>query len=109
MNQAEILQMQEELKHEEEVLKEKKRLLLKEQKNLTEALKDSIRETFGKRLRTARKKAGLTQVQISQELNIIQKSFSQYETGRTAPSMSTLVALAKKLNVSVDWLLGLSD
>ncbi len=101
--------MQEELKHEEEVLKEKKRLLLKEQKTLTNASKDSIRETFRERLRTARKFKGYTGVELAKWLGISQTSYSEYERGKTEPPFATLVALAKKLNISVDWLLGLSD
>lgn len=66
-------------------------------------------ETFRQRLRTARKWKGITGNNLAEFLRISQKSFSQYETGRAAPSMPTLVILAKKLNVSLDWLLGLQD
>ena len=72
-------------------------------------LKLQVQSEFGERLRIARKKAGYTQVQTAQFLSITQISYSQYETGRTAPPLSTIWLLARKFNVSADWLLALSE
>lgn len=72
-------------------------------------IKSLTSEIFRQRLRTARKAKGFTGTYLADYLRIHQRSYSQYETGRAAPSMSTLAILARKLNVSVDWLLGLTD
>ncbi len=64
---------------------------------------------FSERLKKLRKESGYTQVQISENLNIRQQSYLRYETGQGEPSLETLVKLAKLLDVSTDYLLGLSD
>ena len=64
---------------------------------------------FSERLKKLRKESGYTQVQISENLNISQQSYLRYETGQGEPSLETLVKLAKLLDVSTDYLLGLSD
>lgn len=72
-------------------------------------LKDAVQVRFGDKLRQARKAAGYTQVKIAEYLNITQISYSQYETGRATPPLSTIWLLARKFKVSADWLLCLKD
>ena len=64
---------------------------------------------IGLRLRKIRKQLKLTQEDISNELNIPQSNVSLYEQGKNAPSLNYLVAFAKRCNVSIDYLLGVSD
>lgn len=59
---------------------------------------------FGARLRAARKKKKLTQIQIAGILNVTQTTYSSYENGTREPSMWTLRRLSKMLDVSLSWL-----
>ena len=49
------------------------------------------------------------QVQLAKEANISKQCISDYKTGKSTPSIDTLFLLCKSLNVSADYLLGLSD
>ena len=64
---------------------------------------------FAQRLRDLRLQKGLKQSEIAEKLNISFKTLSAYETGRAQPSMDMLERIAAFFNVSVDYLLGLSD
>lgn len=64
---------------------------------------------FNERLKEIRIKKNLTQEEFAKLLNISPSSISLYETGNREPSLSTLVNIAKILDVSTDYLLGLSD
>ena len=57
-------------------------------------LKDNIR-----RMRTALK---LTQKQIADTLGIDRSTFTYYETGKSNPSIETILQIAKIFNVSID-------
>ncbi len=62
---------------------------------------------FGQRLRLARKRAGMSQQSLVDQLTVklTVQSISKYENGRMLPSSSVLVALAKALDVSLDFLM----
>ncbi len=53
-------------------------------------------------LRTLRLKAGYTQQNIADALNINRSTYTYYETGKTTPDIHTLKALAQILNVPVN-------
>lgn len=61
------------------------------------------------RLRELRRRTGLTQVDLANELNISQSALSTYETGRINIDNDTLVKMARYFNVSVDELLGIDN
>lgn len=61
------------------------------------------------RLRFAREGRGISQRELSKICGIAQNLISRYESGLTDPSASTLARIAYELNVSTDYLLGLSD
>lgn len=65
-------------------------------------------ETFAVRLRRTRKELGLTQKEVAARIKKCKSEISQYETG-TLPSFWNLCELARALNVSLDWLCGLTD
>lgn len=64
---------------------------------------------IGPRLRFARTSAGLTQKELSDRAGIINRNYSKYETGETYPPPDVMVRLCQVLDVSSDFLLGLSD
>lgn len=53
----------------------------------------------------ARAGAGLGQQEVAEALGLSQASISDYERGRRRPNLATLLALARLLEVSADWLL----
>ncbi len=62
-----------------------------------------------KRIRSLRQDHDYTQKQIADLLNIAQTTYSDYEHGRAAISVDSLIKLAKFYHVSLDYLVGLSD
>ena len=63
-------------------------------------------EIFRQRLREERKKAGYTQEEMGQLLNITQSAYALYETGKTQPSLETATKIADILKISLDYLVG---
>lgn len=64
---------------------------------------------YYKRIRDLREDNDLTQKEIAGYLNMKQPQYHRYESGdRDVPS-EVLIALSKKYNVSVDYILGLTD
>ena len=61
------------------------------------------------RLQECRVKAGYTQESLATELGIEKKQISRWETGSTIPGADRLAQIATLLNVSTDYILGLSD
>ena len=64
---------------------------------------------FSDRLVFARKKSGLTQQDIADHFNLTRSAYSAWEVGRNEPSFEILAQLCKKLEVSADYLIGLTD
>ena len=67
------------------------------------------KEVMGSRIRAARHVSPLTMEEIALAVGVSRQALVQWETGATSPSLSRLVRLVKALNVSVNYLLGLSD
>lgn len=64
---------------------------------------------FAERLKTARQAAGLTQAELAEKIGVKRSTYGQFEQGRNEPNVSTLPALARELNISVEWLLGMKN
>lgn len=64
---------------------------------------------FCERLKEMRIKRGYTQDEFAKILNISTSSISLYENGDREPSLSMLKTISETLNVSSDYLLGLTD
>lgn len=60
-------------------------------------------------LRIIREKRGKNQLNVAINVGVAQEMISSYESGRSYPSASTLIKLAKFLDTSTDYLLGLTD
>lgn len=74
--------------------------------NQRESFRIAMREELGKKLRTARQKAGLNQIQVADEMNISQNTLSQYERGLREPPLSFIYEISQRLNLSLDWIFG---
>lgn len=66
-------------------------------------------QNYGERLKYARKQKGLTQVELAEKLGLTQTSYQRMETGKHELKMATIYNICKTLNISADWLLGLSE
>ena len=55
----------------------------------------------GAMIKLLREKAGLSQVQLAQKLNVSDKTISKWETGKGYPDVSLLEPIAKVFSVSV--------
>lgn len=64
---------------------------------------------FSERLKTLRKEAGLTQVDVAEKLGISQPAYASWERGVKKPTQENLVKIAQILSVSIDYLLDNSD
>lgn len=60
---------------------------------------------LGARIAALRREAGMSQAQLAQQLKISPSAMGMYEQGRREPSVDTLVALSRVLQVSTDYLL----
>ena len=66
-------------------------------------------ELIGQRLRETRLQRGLSQQEAASRAGISMNSLYHYEKGNKVPSAVVLARLAEVLNVSTDYLLGLTD
>lgn len=64
---------------------------------------------FPQKLKELRKEKKLTQTELASKLNISQKSYSNWESGKVEPTLDNIIKLANILDVTVDYLLGRSD
>lgn len=62
-------------------------------------------EKIGKFIAACRKDKGLTQVQLSEKLNITNRAVSKWETGKSMPDSSIMLDLCEILNITVNELL----
>ena len=61
---------------------------------------------LGERLKSQRELKKLSQKQVAEIINVSASIVSNYENGERTPSLEILVALARTLNCSTDYLLG---
>ncbi len=64
---------------------------------------------FQERITDALKQTPLQQKEIAEKCGIHPSCLTQYKKGKSEPTLKTLFELCKVLNVSADYLLGLSD
>ncbi|HEM3612998.1 TPA: helix-turn-helix transcriptional regulator [Streptococcus suis] len=65
-----------------------------------------IQSLFSTRLKLLRKQKQLTQKELAEQICIKQNSYSDWETGKNEPSLENIVKLAKILDTTIDFLLG---
>jgi transcriptional regulator with XRE-family HTH domain len=64
---------------------------------------------FPERLKLLRKMNKLTQKDMAVKLNIQRVTYSHYETGRSQPSIDTLILMSQMFECTIDYLVGISD
>lgn len=63
----------------------------------------------GKRIKSARLEKRFTLEKLSENIGISRNFLWEIEAGRKAPAIQTLYNIGKELNLSVDFILGLSN
>ncbi len=66
-------------------------------------------ETLGKRIKSLRKDAGLTQIEFAKLLFVDKSTIAKYETDKIVPTFEMIIKLAKFFHVSTDYFAGLED
>ena len=64
---------------------------------------------FSHRLKQLREDLGLTQDELAKQLNLTQSTIAYYESGRKMPTLENAIIIAKILNTSLDYLVGISN
>ncbi len=65
--------------------------------------------TIGQRIAELRKRAGLSQEALGEELGVSRQAISKWESDAALPDVDKLIGLARKFNVTVGWLLGVEE
>ena len=60
---------------------------------------------LSEKLYTLRKKSGLSQEQLAEQLKISRQAISKWESGASSPESDKLIALSNYFNVSLDYLM----
>lgn len=69
----------------------------------------AVKDILAKRLRKCRDEAGLTQIKVATYCDITEKAYQNYELGVHEPKVCILARIARLYNVSIDYLVGLTD
>lgn len=64
--------------------------------------------TCSERIRELREDRDFTQVEIAKVINVVQRTYSDYEIGKTRIPIDRLIVLARFYNVSKDYICGIS-
>ena len=64
---------------------------------------------YNERIREIREDHFLTQQKIADLLHIVQRTYSDYESGKTRIPVDSLIILAEFYNVSMDYITGISS
>lgn len=66
-------------------------------------------QCIGKRIKEIRIENGLSQQKFGAELSVSQDTISLWENGKSLPTTEFLIAMAKRFDISVDYILCLTD
>ena len=69
----------------------------------------SMTDKFSERLRDARRACKLSQIQLSEMMEVNERQCSRWEIGAVMPRADQIDRLCDILHVSADWLLGRVD
>lgn len=64
---------------------------------------------FGSKLQCWRSEHNVSQEKVADILNVSRRTVIAWEQGEKLPRYESIIAVAQLMNVTTDWLLGLSD
>lgn len=76
---------------------------------LTSGYNNNMNDKFKKRLKEEIKLSGMTTTELGAKIGISNEMVTQYYTTDKLPSLATFEKLCRALDVSADYLLGLTD
>ena len=65
--------------------------------------------TFSARLQQVRQERGFSSKELAEILQVTPRAYQYYEEGKREPDYDKLILLSRHLNISADYLLGLTD
>jgi transcriptional regulator with XRE-family HTH domain len=65
--------------------------------------------TLGERICIARRKKGLTQLELAEKCDLTPVTISRYELNMREPTLFNATTISIVLDVSLDWLVGKTD
>lgn len=65
--------------------------------------------TLGQRIQELRKRAGLTQEQLAEQLGVTRQAVSKWESDNGVPELDALIALSRYFNLTLGELLGVEE
>ena len=65
--------------------------------------------TCPERIRELREDRDFTQTEIAQVIKVVQRTYSDYEIGKSRIPIDRLIVLARFYNVSMDYICGISN
>ena len=65
--------------------------------------------TLANRIKTLRTERGLTQAEFGKRLGVVKSTVSLYENGRSVPNDQIKTAMCRFFDVSMDYLMGMTD
>ena len=68
-----------------------------------------MKDILAKRLKECREKTGLTQIKVAIYCDITEKAYQNYELAVHEPKLSIIARIAQFYEVSIDYLVGLTD
>ena len=69
----------------------------------------NFKKTLAERLKLFREENNIKQQTIAKDLGISEKTYSDYECQKIEMRLNMLIKVAKYLNVSIDYLVGITD
>lgn len=66
-------------------------------------------ETWNEKIKEARRAKGWSQQKVADILGVTRACFSNYEQGTREPTLALLKAICETLDISADYLIGLTD
>ena len=66
-------------------------------------------DVLPKRLKKCRENTGLPQIKVAIYCDITERTYQNYELGLREPKVSILMRIARFYDVSIDYLVGLTD
>lgn len=64
---------------------------------------------LSEKLYELRKKSGLSQEQLAEQLDVSRQAISKWESGKSVPESDTLISISKYFNVTLDYLMKEDD
>ncbi|WP_276903874.1 helix-turn-helix domain-containing protein [Faecalibaculum rodentium] len=64
---------------------------------------------YYERIREVREDFGLSQTAVAKLLNVSQRTYSDYESGKTRIPLESVIILARHYNLSMDYMTGVSS